>query len=198
MDDLEQMKAMVERRLEELGPALQVETPASSLRSARAAVRIALVELLLAAHPDPLPAAGILDRIREAVRARLAAHGRASRRAVFASPRFWSPLAAAAMVLLCVGIIHHSAYLRPSTGLHPSIEAFVQAGDHVLSDDVFQKSALIDLEAIEAGLASDKPGGDFEDGELRGGGDDFDEQRTDPETLQSLGCGSQPRKGASA
>lgn len=168
----------IERELARWSADLAVEMPPDVRDRTRAVVRHTMESQWLAGHPAPLPSDGAVDRVRLAVRRELTqlaastagvnetfpeahrgqgvppAHGR-----LLAWPgRYvWASLAAAASVLVVIGITRQQgpSETPPIAQAQPrqdAMDLFVQAAGRAWADDQFTSGLRTDLDALEESL----------------------------------------------
>lgn len=131
----------------------------------KAAVRHQVNEEWLASQPSPSPRPAALQRVRAAVRQELArsSFGSGRSRRWLISPRL-AGLAAAAMLIIGVGIVQWSGYLGGHADETPTeevwlaaaeeqVDLFVEAAQVAMGPDAFSESILNELEIIQAKLA---------------------------------------------
>jgi hypothetical protein len=173
MEDLNHLEQEVEAGLALLGRELDVPLPESTRQRVAAAVRIAIDEHWLAERADVAPSRGTLTHVRGEVRRELSRRSRLE--------RIWRACslgAAAAMVLLCIGLVQHATVLRRAATsaevIAPGemVELFVAAGDQVLQEDGSTAAMRADLGAIEEGIARLTPDHDEIDDGLNSIGDE--------------------------
>jgi hypothetical protein len=128
-EDLSSLERNIERELAGWADRLDVRPAEELIESVREAVRIELDERWLATQLSPAPGPAVLHRVRFAVRAELERLG--------ARPALWwrrrisaqalGSMGAAAMLLLCVGVIWYAAGLGrpPSSGETERLVAIV-------------------------------------------------------------------------
>jgi hypothetical protein len=170
--DLEALERELERQWESLGLDLTAEPPPAVVQRVQAAVRYELNEAWLAQQPTPGPDAAALSRVLAAVRRELARAASGRARAVRLGRWLSGGAAAAAAVILAVGLMNRGT-LWPLP--HPSevvkaggtaadeaaIERFLQAADRVWADDPLTQGIRDDLETIEENMTQ-WPAGDSE------------------------------------
>lgn len=115
-EDLNNLECSIEQELARWAPRLDALPRPDLLDAVRLATRLELHEAWLADQPAPAPAPGVLARVRAAVAAELSG----SRRGLLwqrwcASPGLGS-LGAAAMLLLCVGMVWYAGTLTARVG----------------------------------------------------------------------------------
>jgi hypothetical protein len=158
--DLEALEREFERQWESLGLDLTAEPSPAVVQRVRAAVRHELNEAWLAQQPTPGPSAAALSRVLAAVRRELARVATGRDRAVHLGRWLTGGAAAAAAVILTVGLMHRGAVwplTRPSELVkaggtaadEAAIERFLQAADRVWADDPLTRGIRDDLETIE-------------------------------------------------
>jgi hypothetical protein len=158
-DELIQLEREVETTLAAWGNAFDVSPPQAVVLRVQAAVRQEVNERWLESHAHPEPSAETLGRVRYAVRRELSASGpalhgvggntvagRVSRGAI---ARTLSVLAAAAMIGLCVGLIHYAGTLKPDGG------AYVQKNTPV--DQTALENMVASVEKILEAPAQSSP-----------------------------------------
>ncbi len=178
--DIDKLQRQLDSELAALAGALDVGPSAASLVKARRAIRMALDETILEQVEHPQASAGLLEQIRRSVRAALRrTPGDTPIRRITDGPgqRFWSPVAAAAMILLSVGLIHYAGRSRQPTHMieSVSVDTFVRASARVLADDPFHRDVWTELESIEAAVESASQANLSEEDELLQLGNDIEE-----------------------
>jgi hypothetical protein len=160
-ENLSHLEHEVERQLAELGVALSVEPAPVVIERVQAAARHALNEAWLASHPAPAPDAEALARVRAAVHRELARPAGDPARFARRSWRLAWPAvavgAAAALIVISVGVIRYAGSSRPAapaaTGeADQTADLFVQAADRVWAEDPLIATLRIDLDTIEESL----------------------------------------------
>ena len=157
-ENLSHLEREVERQLAELGVALSVEPAPVVIERVQAAARHALDEAWLAGHPAPAPDAEALARVRAAVHRELARPaGDTARFARQAWRLAWPAVAAAALVVISVGVIRYAGSSRPATPAatgeaDQTADLFVQAADRVWAEDPLIAALRMDLDSIEESL----------------------------------------------
>ena len=170
---LENLEREVEAGLAQVSARWSVDPPAALVQRVKQAVRHELNEQWLADQAVPVPSLQALARVRAAVRRELARS-----RAALAPPAgslaaarlsAWSlplaTLAAAAMILVCVGVIRYVGLVGATTphgkdSPHDAVNVYVQAAQQqidlfvavandVLTPDVSVSTVRMDLEAME-------------------------------------------------
>lgn len=136
------------------------------LARVRSAVRHELNEQWLAAHASPAPEPQALARVRLKVREELARQHRRSIGRWFSS-QVMASLAAAAVLLLGVGLVRHVGYSRPPSASNLTVvqaaqehvDLFLEAAQVSMAADEFSDSVLSELELIYARLPDTSPSG---------------------------------------
>jgi hypothetical protein len=117
-NDLNSLERQIEQDLARWAPRLDASPRPGLLDSVRAAAHLEAHEAWLSDQPAPAPAPGVLERVRAAVVAELGGtgsrHGQRLRHWLTAQGR--GSLAAAAMLLLCIGVIWYAGTLTSSLG----------------------------------------------------------------------------------
>jgi len=144
----------VRQRLAEWSKLLDVEVPPVVLQRLKSAVRAELGDMLPAGFPDPLPSQAVLAGVRRAVRAELAGTGGGRAQA-------FGALAAAAVLGVCVGLIHLAGTQGNGGGggssavmaeAQASVELFVLAAERALTAGGLSGGLDERLEMIEEDL----------------------------------------------
>ena len=117
-DDLNNLEREIERDLARYAHLLDVSVPAEVSESVRTAAQLELHLAWLGAQPAPVPTPGTLERVRTAVAAELAGArpGRSRLLHRWLTSQGLGSLGAAAMLLLCIGVIWYAGTRKPSTG----------------------------------------------------------------------------------
>ena len=114
-EDLSHLEREVDRQLAELAVALSVEPAPAVIKRVQAAARHALNEAWLAGHPVPAPDAEVLARVRTAVHRELVlTAGDGPRFARRSWKLAWPAVAAAALIVISVGVIRYAGSSRPA------------------------------------------------------------------------------------
>jgi len=195
-----------------LSADLAVELPEALIRRVKAAVRHELNEAWLADQPAPVPPPEVLRRVRVAVGEelrRLAGEDRPSspaakhadtelaglrgRRAVWL--RMLPPVATAAMIGICIGVIHYVGSLKPAPPRdQPAggamVERFVEAAEQTYAEDPWTTSMLAGLDAIEESITEWQPVRDYSTELLEELVSEIDELLADSEPDHSVSEGS--------
>jgi hypothetical protein len=180
-DDLNRLESEVGALLAPLAERLDAAPPEGVVHRVRAAARHALNEAWLADQPTAAPPAGTVGRVQAAVRDAITNTRPETLRPVSdpslnddaealvkmpggARWRGLSSLAAAAMVGICVGLIHHVGTLNPmaehSEPAQELLDRFVQAED-ALTEDPWALSVSAGLDAIERSINEWEPVEDY-------------------------------------
>lgn len=117
-NDLNNLERQIEQDLARWAPRLGASPRPDLLDAVRSAMHLEVHEAWLSDQPVPVPAPGVLKRVHAAVAAELAGtgsrHGRLLHRWLTSQGR--GSLAAAAMLLLCIGVIWYAGTLTSSIG----------------------------------------------------------------------------------
>lgn len=166
-EDTRDFESQVEARFEEWAPRIDRAPGPSAdvLDRVKAAVRHELNEEWLASQSSPSPSPAALQKVRAAVRQELArsSSGPGWSRRWLISPRL-AGLAAAAMLMIGVGIVQWGAYFSGHVDEPPTqdiwlaaaeeqVDLFVEAAQVAMGPDAFSESILNELDAIHARLA---------------------------------------------
>jgi len=190
-DDFEQLEREVERLLAELSPMLTVEPPTEVIVRTQIATRQALNEAWLVDQSTPTPNDETLACVRSAVRRELARTTENDTRINRPILRLaWPVVAAAAMIVISVGVFHYGGFGRQKTAMttdnaDQAVDLFVQAASAVWTEDAMIASLHMDLDSIEESMltrtytTSDGVEETLEDIESQ-----LDELFTEPERLE--------------
>ena len=146
-ENLDNLEREIEAGLARLGPDLDEPLPEAVRRNVGMRVRTALNEAWLAERVACAPPAGTLARVRAGIHTELRKQTRLR--------RIWRAVsvgAAAAMVLFCIGLVHHVTLLQNAANSAEMVELFVAAGDQVVQEDN-TSTIQDDLARIEDGVA---------------------------------------------
>jgi len=163
--ELEVMENQIETMLSGVAGAIDVPGPEPAIvQRVKAAVHIEIDEQWLAGHPSPLPSRAALSLAKRAVRFELAP-SRTGRARILPSSQALAALAAAAMLVLSVGLIHRMGQLQRAgnqqvgqplvLAAQERVDLFLEAAQVALQRDEFSESVLGELESIDARLAED-------------------------------------------
>ncbi len=149
-NDWEQLEQDVDAGMAAIAPALAVTLPRDVLDRARVAVRVADDELWLAAAGPEAPSTSAIHIARTAVRCELKRMSRTrwwSRNA-----RALSSLASAAMIGICIGVIHFAARRGEPPAQFDPLEAIATAS--LWSDESDRTASELDedLQTLEQSL----------------------------------------------
>ena len=188
---LENLEREVDAGLARLSACLSVQPAAAVVERVKQAVGHELNEQWLADQAVPVPAQQALARVRAAVRRELAcsraALGPPAGSVAAARLSAWSlplaTLAAAAMILVCVGVIRHVGLVGATVpagkdsphdavniyvqAAQQQIDLFVVAANDVLTPDVSVSTVRMDLEAMEGRATPSWPALDADDQALQ-------------------------------
>jgi hypothetical protein len=151
--------------------ASSVEIPARTVERTKQAARHALNEAWFADQPHPQPSEKTLSVIREAVRGELSETKKAadddSRSVRLSSPTAGS-LAAAAMILCCIGVVQWAATQQPEESVvhladssrpaavkeaDETVDLFLAAADDAFDHSSFHSSMSQELESLQGSLS---------------------------------------------
>jgi hypothetical protein len=147
VDDLNNLERDVELDLARWAGRLDVAPRDELMPSVRAMARVELDAAWMAAQPSPLPNPAALRRVRTAVAAELAGTG--SRRGLllrWVSSQGMGSMGAAAMLVLCIGVIWYAGTLASSVGscdVETLLAAMTDSSTDSILDEV--RSATDDL-----------------------------------------------------
>ena len=158
MEEFERLESEIEAELSALKSHLDVRVPRDVIGRTRLAARIALDEHWLDSHDDPALSPKARNRLLTTVRRSIQPPGaQPVRRAWWVrNTRVLSALASAAMIAVCVGIIHQagsrSRHVRSGETQSEPLVAFVNT-DRVAGDSEVNTVALgLDLDDLEASI----------------------------------------------
>jgi len=157
MDDgLHSLEREIEREMTRWADRLDVPPHAQQIALIRAAVRREADEAWLAAQPSPPLRPGALQRVRSAVAAELRAPGsrEGSQLRWWISSQGLGSLGAAAMLLLCAGLVWYAGTLRLSA---PAMFADSAAGNSADPTDAELVQILAEVQSLEKDLSEDAP-----------------------------------------
>lgn len=194
-NDLDKLEREIEAAMASL-PDLSPAVPDALVLRTKATVRHAVNEEWLAAQSAPLPSAEAVRHVHEAVRAELG-HPAARR---WAWSGMMSPLAAAAMIALCVGAIRQAGMLKQdSSGVsqvvlaaEQHVDLFLTAAEAAFSSDTLTESIQDDLSEIEEDIDGWGTAGGGETGGLGDLLQEIDVQiKNSPESVSRISRNSQ-------
>ncbi len=200
-DELDKLEREVEAALASLSADLTLEPAETLVHQVKEAVRHELNAAWLTQQPSPLPSAEALQRVRAAVHRELqepelqlaveakADHGPPARR--FA----WSPagplLAAAAIIAICVGVIHYLGSLKPPAlpddpATEAKVDLFVEVAEQVFAPNPLTASIIADLDVLEENIARGEPVWECEMGVLDEIVSEIDELLSEPDPGENM------------
>lgn len=201
-DGSDRLESEIEAELQSLAPGLPVQPSEGVVLRVKAAVRHELNEAWLAGHPTPAPSPEVVHRVRETVHEELDVRdrssgtdddcvGRSPRRSVW-SPA-WASLAAAAMIGICVGIVHHVGTLearsRPmasARAAEASLDLFVDAAEEIFAEESLTASIVADLDLLQESISQWDPVSEYDSGTLNEVVDEIDELLTKPDSDRDM------------
>jgi hypothetical protein len=165
-EDLEKLERDLDAAMASL-PDLSVAVPDALILRTKATVRHAINEEWLAAQAGPLPSAEAVRQVHDAVRQELTRP--AARLRVWS--RIISPLAAAAMIALCVGVIRQAGMLKQDTSpvvlaAEQHVDRFLTAAEEAFSSDTLTEAIHDELSEIEEDIDGWRSAGSGETGGL--------------------------------
>ena len=186
-EELNNLELEVEAMLAPLADKFAVVPGEAAVLRVRAAVRHEVNEAWLGRQLSPEIPAQAVARVRGAVREQLR-----SRRAASAQPtwsRSWSAVAAAAMILLAVGVIHRAGTLKPQSPdamADPQLTRFIAAAETIWADDPLTASIVADLDAVEASITQWQPIDESETSTLNELMNEIDSLLAEPESGKDI------------
>lgn len=165
-DDLDRLECEIKVMLTAWGPELSVEPSEAAVLRAKAAARHELNEAWLAEQPAPVPSDETLKRVRSEVRAELSravAETDLGRRRWFGWGPGLSSLAAAAMIGICVGLIHYVGTLRTAlpqvnAQTKATVNYFAEAAEDWLAAEPVTTALRSELDTLEQSIGKWQPG----------------------------------------
>ncbi|MHC4443221.1 MAG: hypothetical protein ACYTBZ_02515 [Planctomycetota bacterium] len=183
-EDLNKLEIEVDAMLDAIAPSLYVEPSPQATELAKAALRQQLNENWLAAQPAPTPSAENLQRVREAIDREL--------KKTTSHPRLrthiWAPLAAAAAIAICVGLINYSRTAPKPPDV--DLDIFVQALEKTFQENPFTIAVDMDLDAIEDNINNLAASTNYQNEILDDIGNQIDQLFNQPEWLEDLSTGA--------
>ena len=212
-EDLEKLEFDVEAALSALSAELTVEPSEGAVQRVQAAVRHALDEAWLAEHRTPTPPPVVLQQVRAAVHSELERAGKpeVAELSVAGKPvrRFpwWAvgaPLAAAAMIGICIGLAHRAQPVKPAlsprdAAAEAKLDLFVEAAEQLFADDPFADrivGIVADLDALEESISQWEPVSEYDPGLLNNVVDEIDELLEDPDSERGMSNRANQVRGA--
>ena len=152
----EQMEQDAGAGIDAIGASLETVLPRDVAERARLAARVALDERWLATQEASALPSELRDRLTALVHRELANSSPASLRRSWwqRHDRGLSALASAAMIGICVGVIHHAGTLS-SNRVRPAntFDQFMQTGEEVADADPLTSDLSDDLDDLEDSMA---------------------------------------------
>ncbi|UCD28132.1 MAG: hypothetical protein JSV03_13705 [Planctomycetota bacterium] len=181
-EDLDKLEAEVEAMLASLASKLSVRPRPAAVERTKAAVRHQLNESWLADQATPAPSPFALQRVRSAIDDEL-------KRPMysFARTMTWASLAAAAMIAICVGVLHYGQTVKPSP---LDLDLFVQAAEETLMENPFTTAITLDLDVIEDSINNLATTTNYDTEILYDIGNQIDELFIEPEWLEDTSTGA--------
>lgn len=186
-EDVDKLEREVDAALADWADRLDVEPSEAAVARTREFVRLELNEAWLTDQPTPSPSPHTLAEVRTAVRAEL--------RKVRGQKRLWrwAPLAAAAAIIVIgVGLFQHMRFGEEPQPLINGEELFVYVADTVFAEDPALSAIETELMALEESIDQFSLTGDFYQSELDSLGDEVDAFET---TLDSMSHASGDSQG---
>jgi hypothetical protein len=198
-DDLDRLEREVESELAALAGQLPVELPGPLVLRVKAVVRHQSNEGWLADQPGPRPSTDILRRIKQAVHEELGRMTASSNRSAWG--RASAVVAAAAMIALCVGVIHHAGTLKPAIAAADAdaeahVDQFLSAAERVFSDEPLTASIESDLSDVEDNIVRWRAAEQNDDGWLRDLMKEIDQKLSEPAKGKGASTVGQKIQGA--
>ncbi len=185
-ENLDNLERELDAALAEWSDRLEVMPSEAVVARTTDAVRRELNETWLAEQPMPQPLPETVAHVKSAVRAEL-------RKARWRTRLLhWSPVAAAAMIVLVVGLFHFARTGVETTPLANGDDKFVYVANTVFADDPALSAIETELEAIEQSIDQFGLTGDYYQSELDRLGNEMDTLET---TLDRMSQASGVRQG---
>jgi len=211
--DLQRLEFEVEADLSALSAELTVAPSEGAVQRVKGAARHALNEAWLAGHRTPTPPPVVLEQVRAAVHSELehAGEPEVAELSVAGKPvrRFpwWAigaPLAAAAMIGICIGLAHRAGPVKPAlspgdAGAEAKLDLFVEAAEQLFADDPFANrivGIVADLDALEESISQWEPVSEYDPGLLNNVVDEIDELLEEPDSDRGMSNRAHQARGA--
>ena len=186
IDDLNKMEAEVDAMLASLSLKLAVGPSPAAIERTKSAVRHQMNESWLAEQPAPMPSSKALQQVREAVDHEL----KKRMPHAWLRPRIWAPLAAAAIIAICVGLINYTRTPLIQQPAAVDLDVFVQAFEEAFEENSFTMAANMDLDAIEDSINNLANSNDYEYEIINDIGNQIDELFNQPDWLENVSTGA--------
>ena len=184
-EDLNKMETEIDAMLADLSDKLDVKSNPVATKQAKIAVRLLLDESWLAGLSSPTPSADTLKRVRETIDNELQKTPR-----TWLQPRIWAPLAAAAIIAICVGLLNYVHVAQDSQPATVNLDMFVQALEETCEEDSFSLAVDMDLNAIEYSINNLATNSEYQYEILDDIGNQIDELFKEPEWLENTSTGA--------
>jgi len=197
-EQLDNLEREVEAALASVSDKLSVVPSEAAVLRVKAAVRHEANEAWLSRQPVPTPASDTIERARVAVRDELQQR-QGVMRSSGAWQRGWSAVAAAAMILLAVGVIHRAGTLTdptPDATGDPELDLFLATAESVLAGDPVMSAILADLDVVEQRIMSWQSAGELDTDSLNDLVDELDDLLAEPDADGNMSRRRNEQRGA--
>lgn len=155
-EDLNSLERDLEQEYARWAPRLDASPRPDLLDAVRSATRLEVLGAWLADRPAPAPSPGVLERVRAVVAAELAASSNRSRMLQrWLNSQGLGSLAAAAMLLLCVGIVWYAGALTSGVGTREGDRILAAVPESAADPILEEVQGLAAAIGDEAGLSVD-------------------------------------------